>query len=417
MAKVSLRLRTHDGETAEGYPICFYVRYSGKPYYRRTGYYAEKKHWNTEKHSLKAGHPLGKKLINYLDQERLKLQIALNEAELEGLTFNQALKSNNDLPSFTEHFEQRIKELHQAGDLGNMRFYKAQLKFLKSNLGESIQFSELDYSQLQRLVAFSEGLGHSYNTIRQRIQTIKAVYNNAVKRYPGKVPAQDFTGLLAGRSAPRGVAREIQHQDLEALRAIFKYSTSNQAHLRALDIWRLAFLMQGAGVIDMLYLDPNKLLKGYYPLKRLKMPKKEIVVKVLVNDLAAAIINRHYKKGRPFVFNFLDRPRSAKEVLPGKKVPEGTRQYDNARTIIDKNLKRVSDLLQLERPLSMVQARHSWVILARDLGTPKEIIQQCIGHRGQAVIDRHYYGQFEQEKIDAANIAVMQAVVNSDLGN
>lgn len=411
MAKVLLRIRKHDGEAPEGYPICFYIRYKGKPYYRRTGYYSDLKHWNKEKNTLKNSHPKGRALVNYLEQEQLQMQVALNKAENEGLSFKQALGSIEGVPSFTAHFEQRIKELHQAGDLGNMRFYQQQLNFLKKNVSAHIEFSDLNYSELQRLVVFSEGLGHSFNTIRQRIQTIKAVYNNAVKRYPGKLPAVDFSGLLAGRSAPRSEARQVQHQDLEALRIIFNYTTANKAQLRALDIWRLAFLMQGAGVIDMLYMDPGKIEKGYYPLRRLKMPKKDIVVKVLVNDLAQEIVNRHHKKSQPYTFDFLNRPRSAKEVLPGKKLPEGTRQYDNARTIIDRNLKRVTELLQLERPLSMVQARHSWVILARDLGTPKEIIQQCIGHQGKAVIDRHYFGRFDQDKMDAVNISVLKAVL------
>lgn len=410
MAKVLLRLRTFDGETPEGYPICWYIRYAGKPFYRRTGYYSSKKDWNQEKNTLRAGHPKGKHLVNYLNQEQLQLQIDLTKAEAAGLTFKEAIRSTEDLPSFTRHFEQRIKELHQAGDLGNMRFYTQQLNFLKQNLGAVIEFSQLDYGSLQRLVAFSEGLGHSYNTIRQRIQTIKAVYNNAVKRYPEKIPALDFSGLLAGRSAPRSMGREIQHQGLEDLQRIFSYTPKSKAHLRALDVWRLAFLLQGAGVIDVLYFDPKKVSLGYYPLKRLKMPKKDITIYVLINSLADQILKRHAKKGQPYAFDLLNRPRNAREILPGKKLPEGTRQYDNARTIIDRNLKRVSKDLDLAKPLSMIQARHSWVILARDLGTPKEIIQQCIGHQGQAVIDRHYFGQYDQERLDAVNLAVLNAV-------
>lgn len=411
--KVQLRLRTYGKEEPEGFPIVYYIRYGGKPYYRRTGYFSEVQYWNADRNCLRVVHPKGQALINYLNQEMLHLQIQLTKAEAEGLSFLDALSGLDAVPSFTQHFETRIQELFQAGDLGNMNFYRQQLNWLKANISERIEFKDLDYSGLQKIVAFSDGMGHSYNTIRQRIQTIKAVYNNAVKRYPGKLPALNFSGLLAGRSSGRVSAREVSHQPLEVVKQLMKLENLSAGQQRALDVWRLAFLMQGAGVIDILYLNPVKIKRGYYPLKRLKMPKKNIVVNVLLNPQASEIIRRYKSDGRPYVFDYVDRDRNDKEVLSGNQIPEGTRQYSNARTTIDKNLKRLSKALSLEKPLSMVQARHSWVIIARDLGVSKELIQQCIGHQGQEVIDRHYFGKYDQAVLDEANLKVFQ-LVSSD---
>ncbi len=420
MANVELRLRQYGKVNPKGWPICFYIRYQGKPYYRRTGYFALDGEWNHKRNVLKSSHPKAPRLQNYLTQEVLDLHIALEAAERERLSFEQALNSAKGAPSFSEHFEERIGELHQAGDLGNKRVYEAQLKWLRNYLGkQDIEFSEINFGTLQRLIAFCDGLGNSYNTIRQRLQTIKAVYKNGMKRYPKSVIPQDFSGLLEGRAPTRIKKHQDQHQPIEDVVRVMLHKPKNKGQEKALDVWKLAFLMQGAGIIDMIYL-PDSIGGSHYELKRLKMPKKDIVIKVHFNELSLAILNRYYdyppKKGKAYLFDLARVPRDYKDVLPGKKQPEGSRLYENARTNIDRRLKQISKDLGLKKPLSMIQARHSWVIIARDLGFPRELIEQCIGHKGQSVMDKHYFGKYNQKEIDKVNVFVERAVVNLQEG-
>ena len=122
------------------------------------------------------------------------------------------------------------------------------------------------------------------------------------------------------------------------------------------------------------------------------------------------IIKEYHKPGQPFVFDYVSTTRNDKKILPGNTSPEGTRQYDKARNLINKNLRQVSKQMNLSRQLSIMQARHSWVITARDRGIAKEVIQQCIGHQVQQVIDLHYFGNYEQAQLDAVNLKVMAAV-------
>ena len=410
MAKVVLRLRKHEGATDGGYPICYYIRYSGKGYYRRSGYFSEPKHWNNERQELRAGHPKGKQLQAYLSNECLQMQISLSQAEQSGLSFQDALKPDDVSDGLIAHFELRVKELYGAGDLGNMSFYERQLNWLKDYFGPSLPWAQLNYNSLAKMIAYCDGLGLSYNTIRQKVQTIKAVYNDAARRYPTGIPAVSFEGLLKGRATGRTTNRLIQHQGLDDLQLIFSFKSPDQAKQKALNFWRLSFLMQGAGLIDVLYFDPLKIYKGYYNLQRLKMPKKGVMVNMLVNPVAQKIIKQYYKPGQPYAFDYVNTTRNDKKIIPGNTKPEGTRQYDKARNLINKNLRLVSEQMGLSRQLSIMQARHSWVIAARDLGIAKEVIQQCIGHQGQQVIDLHYFGNYEQAQLDAVNLKVMEAV-------
>lgn len=409
MAKVKLKLRKHDGEGEDGYPIVFYIRYNTKPYYKRTGYFSKEKHWSESMNNVRGSHPKGVKLQTDLENKATDWQITLTAAEREGLSFTDAWEGeSNKLPAFSTHFENRIQELYQAKDLGNMRTYQVQLKWLRDWIGKDvISFKDINYSTLRRLIAYSDGLGHSYYTLNQRLRTYAAVWNDAARRWPKEVIGNPFEGLMADRKPERKAVNSVRHQSIDDIKKLLQYKPANKGQQRAIDCWLLAFALRGAGIIDVLYFDADKIVEGYYPLKRLKMPKKNVVIDVKITPMVEEIIERHQRDYNPYLFDLVKVARNDSTMLPGKKLPEGTRQYDNARTNIDTRLKGISKNIGLKLNLSMLQARHSWIVAARDLGIAKEVIEQCVGHQGQSVMDRHYYGQFEQQVLDEANEAVL----------
>jgi len=296
-----------------------------------------------------------------------------------------------------------------------MRTYQLQLGWLRDYTGkDELSFKEMNYGLLKNLVAYSDGLGHSYHTISQRLRTYAAVWNDAAKRWPADVAGNPFSGLLAGRKPARVERNEIRHQAIEDIQKLVNYKAANAGQQKAKDCWLLAFALQGAGIIDVLYFDVEKIEDGYYPLKRLKMPKKNVVVKVKISGMMQEIIDRHYRDYNAYLFDAVQVPRNDTTILPGKSVPEGTRQYDNGRNTIETRLKFISKKLGLAKGLSMVQARHSWIVAARDLGISKELIEQCVGHQGQSVMDRHYFGSYDQALLDEVNEKVMALVISKE---
>ena len=405
MVKVELRLDKRRKPKSEGYPIIYYIRYQGKAYRKHSGYRCKPVDWNDRKQNVKASHPNGVVLQQYLIDECFQLQKKLAEAEAQNLSYQQAQRITSQLPTFIEHWQKRIDQLYQARDLGNMQTYQAELNWLQKHFPGIRSFEDVNYQNMKNLVAFLDGQGLSYATIRHRMATIKAVWNDARKSFPGKITGSPFEGIMSGRR-PQTTLKP-KHQSIDVVRDLVKFSPGNKAQQLAKDAWLMAFALQGAGIIDVLYFEPALITDGYYPLQRLKMPKKQIVVKVKMLPLHKLIIDRWYQSNQPYLFPSVNVPRNDPRVI--KKQPEGTRQYNNARRNIDHRLKSISKNLNSALPLTMKQARHSWIIAARDLGVPKELIEQCVGHRGSSVMDQHYFGQYPQKKIDEVNRSVLKA--------
>mgnify|MGYP000500444070 CR=1 FL=1 len=404
MAKVRLKLRSYRSASKEGYPIFYLVNYAGQRYWRKTEYFATAKQWSTKSGNVTASHPKGKKLQNYLSQQVLEKQIHLTKCEQEGLSFQEAWSVEAALPTFTQFYEQRLQQLIQAKDLGNHKVYKYHYQWLQKHAG-TLTFKALTRFKVKELLALCDGQGLSYSTIRQRFATYKAVYNEAARNFGAKIPVNPFNQLLSGRKAV--TVQQKKHQPLKALQKIaqfehddFKFKSEGQQ--RAVDMWLLAFMLRGAGVADVLYFNPDNLVEGYYRLQRLKMPKRQVWLQVKIEPEMQRLIDRYQRPYNRYLFKDVQVPRNDTTLHAATGRFEGNRQYLQAHRNTDAKLKRAAKRLGIA-PLSMKQARHSWVILARDQGVPKEIIEQAIGHQGQSVMDQHYFGRYEQSQLDTVN--------------
>ena len=73
----------------------------------------------------------------------------------------------------------------------------------------------------------------------------------------------------------------------------------------------------------------------------------------------------------------------------------------------NKRLKRISTLLELEKPLSSYVTRHTWATLALRKGIPIEVISESMGHEN-ITTTRIYLASLEQSIVDEANAAIIQ---------
>lgn len=414
MAKVKLTLRKHDGEDTEGYPICFYVRYRGKPYFKRTGYFSKERDWNDRVNNVRASHPKGVQLQSWFENESTRLQIRLTQYEQDGYPFNIAWGGDKELPLYSAHFETRIGELFKAKDLGNMKIYRTQLKWLRKWFGqEDISFHEMNHDKMRKLVAHCDGLGEAYYSINMRLQCFKAVWSDAVNRWPVQMSKfyYPFKGLLKGRKRARTEKRRELHQPIENIINLRDYDFKSKSLAMGRDLWMLAFYLRGVNFADIIYMRPESIKNEYWSFKRLKLDKKEVWLKVKIIPQAMEIIERHRSDKWPFVFPFVTVERNyVQEGAEVDDTPEGTRQFEAAQAIQWWRLKKISQLLEFEKSLSMVQARHSWTIIAGSLGLHDSVIDQCIGHVPQSVLGRHYAGPKPQQVLDEANEKVVDCL-------
>ena len=82
------------------------------------------------------------------------------------------------------------------------------------------------------------------------------------------------------------------------------------------------------------------------------------------------------------------------------------RQYDNALHLVNYHLKDLSDMLQLQRSLTMYVARHSWASAAKAKNVPLSVISEGMGHDSEATT-QIYLASLETSVVDKANKMIL----------
>ena len=83
------------------------------------------------------------------------------------------------------------------------------------------------------------------------------------------------------------------------------------------------------------------------------------------------------------------------------------RQYLNASTLINRQLKKIGEMLHLAQPLTMYCARHSWASIARDEGIPISVISKGMGHDSEKTT-QIYLSSIKSDIIDKANRKILK---------
>ena len=73
----------------------------------------------------------------------------------------------------------------------------------------------------------------------------------------------------------------------------------------------------------------------------------------------------------------------------------------------NKRLKRISEMLGLEKPLSSYVARHTWATLALRKGVSIDVISESMGHENETTT-RIYLASLEQSAVDKANERIIR---------
>ena len=89
-----------------------------------------------------------------------------------------------------------------------------------------------------------------------------------------------------------------------------------------------------------------------------------------------------------------------------KKQGNERKQYENALHLVNYNLKGLSMMLKLQRPLTLYVARHSWASAAKAKNIPLSVISEGMGHDSEATT-QIYLASLETSVVDKANKMIL----------
>ncbi len=357
--------------------------------------------WDKKRSSLSAGQSTERasiiKSINreiHADLERLaKIDRKLKS---KGIPYTTD-KIIDEYTRYTSEFtlfnfmETIIAKLKQNGKYRTAETYKSSLNsFKKFRNGEDIMLDCLTSEIMEDYEAWHHNRGVTPNTISFYTRILRAVYNRAVDNeiIENRLPFRHvYTGVdrTVKRALPLEIIRKIKSLDLRASPAL-DY---------ARDMFLISFYFRGMSFIDMAFLRKTDLRNGSITYRRRKTGQLLII------------------QWTPEMQHIIDKypPNTSKYLLPIIK-RSGINErctYHNVGYNINHNLKQIAKLVNIEIPLTMYVARHSWASAAKSKGIPIAVISEAMGHDSETTT-QIYLASLDTSVVDKANSLIISSL-------
>jgi len=158
----------------------------------------------------------------------------------------------------------------------------------------------------------------------------------------------------------------------------------------ARDMFLFCFYAMGMPFVDLAHLKKSQIRNGHIEYYRHKTRQR---VRVALNPICRKIICKYSKAGSPFLFPIL------KE--------QTDKDYRHVLGRYNRALKRLSDYLRLDRPLTSYIPRHSWATIAYKGGVELSAISKVLGHTNPNTT-LLYIRELDDSYVDHANKVVLQ---------
>ena len=150
--------------------------------------------------------------------------------------------------------------------------------------------------------------------------------------------------------------------------------------------------MRGMSFVDMAYLQKTDLSNGYLSYRRKKTGQ---LLTIKWTRQMQEIVNRHTS--------------DSAYLLPIIRKYDGTERHQYLCQLIKINrlLKRVGELADLNISLSTYVSRHAWASIAREKNIPLAVISEGLGHNSETTT-QIYLDSIKSYEVDKANRKIMK---------
>jgi integrase len=163
----------------------------------------------------------------------------------------------------------------------------------------------------------------------------------------------------------------------------------------AKDIFMFSFYTRGMSFIDISYLQKKDLKNGILTYRRRKTGQ---ILFIRWEPCMEDIVNKYFNPDSPYLLPII--------TAEGEN---GRKQYILKSHKINEALKRIGKKINLETPLTMYVARHSWASIAQHKRIPLSVISKGMGHDSEETT-RIYLNSIDNNRIDRANSMILKSL-------
>lgn len=333
-------------------------------------------------------------------KERMDWDIKRLESIINRLEWSKAVFTADDIVSafqgqdgqtFFVFMRDIISRLKQSGKARTAETYTSALGSLKKfREGKDLLFDEVTSDLMQLYEAHLQGRGVGKNTISFYNRILRATYNRAVEkglteqRYPFR---HVYTGIekTVKRAIPLEAVKRIKNLDL-SLRPGLEF---------ARDMFIFSFYTRGMSFIDMAYLKKKDLSDGVLTYRRRKTGQ---LLSIRWEKCMQEIVDRYDTGSGCYLLPII---RNAGENERG--------QYQNAMFLVNRKLKVIGRMTDLQLPLTMYVARHAWANAAKNKHIPLSVISEGMGHDSEQTT-LIYLASLDRGVVDNANSLILNSL-------
>ena len=329
------------------------------------------------------------------DLDRLKKIIYKIDAECANYTVNEIIEKFYQTTadySITDFFTQQIQKLKNDNRRGTARNYSKTLKSLKAFMKNTDStFNIVTEQFVESYNTFLIQRGVVRNTISFYMRIFRSVYNN---EFIQKIIEQTFPFKNVYTGVDRTRKRAVTETVISQLLSIdLKKSKALQF---ARDLFIFSFYARGMAFVDIVYLKKSNIQNGYITYVRHKTGQE---LTIRIETRLQNIINQYEKKDSPYLFPILNTEDENKAYS----------QYEIALNYYNRQLKRLSKLLEPNINLSSYTPRHTWATTARNKNVPLSIISAGMGHSSEKTT-LIYLTKIDNSIIDEVNKAIIDSI-------
>lgn len=400
MASIKVKFRPSTVTNREG-TIYYQVIHERKVRQLLTGYHVFPSEWDEKRAMVTTSQKNERKSFILSMRERIRWDVERlvkidRKLDSNGLVYtaDDVIDEFNRYSreySLFNFMEGIIVKLKQNEKIRTAETYKATLNsFKKFRQDEDIMLDCLNSEVMEAYEAWHHTRGVTPNTISFYTRILRAVYNRAVEDdiIENRNPFRHvYTGVdkTVKRALPLEVIKKINRMDL-SLNPVLDF---------ARDMFMMSFYLRGMSFIDMAYLKKSDLKNGYVIYRRRKTGQQLTI---------------EWTSDMQFVLDKYPEPQSV-YLLPIIKTTGINERcaYHNVGYNINRSLKQISQMLNLNFRLTMYVARHSWASAAKAKGIPLSVISEGMGHDSETTT-QIYLASLDTSVVDRANAMILKSL-------
>jgi integrase len=299
-------------------------------------------------------------------------------------------KENGSTKDFLLFAKKIIDDLKSTEQVNTYKKYNTSLNKLKEYLGtRSLMFSDLNVAFIRGYETYLKTKGNGINTIQKEIKVLRAILYRAIKEdlLPQEKNPFFRISIKSGKTNKTKLTA-IEIKKIESLNLI-EGST----------LWHTCnyflFSYYGAGIrfSDFCRLTWSNVKNGRL---NYQMNKTGEYKSIKLFPQALKIL-KHYEKDKTkdtdFIFPLLSKKYTYKDMF------FLFNKISSRNTIVNKNLKKIAKLIELDKNLSFHISRHSFADVARTKKMSVYDISKALGHSSIKMTE-NYLNSLDQNSVD-----------------